>query len=961
MNLVFLDSIFIPISDTILLFSFTFARNFNTNSLNMPLKPSLYLIDGHALVYRSHYAFIRRPLINSKGINTSAVSGFVRTLIEILNDRKPDSIGVVFDPDGPTFRHKDYELYKANRDKQPEDIQIAIPYIKKILEGFRIPFIIVDNYEADDVIGTLAVKAERKGMVTYMVTPDKDYGQLVTPDIFIYKPLGGGEGHEEWGIKEVLNKWGINEIPQVIDFLAIQGDASDNIPGVKGIGEKGTQKLLNEFGNLEGIYQNIDKISGKTKDYLIESREAAFMSKYLATIKTDVPLDIDLDIFKLEQFNRPMLEEIFIELEFRTLARTIFGENKQEITQPSLFEAEVSSSSNFSSVETRQYQIATNNFSNSNKNYTLVDSVEKLDELISLLSKQKEIAFDTETTSIDPNLAEIVGISFAFQQDIAYYIPIDKNNKSVFLPRIKPILENKAITKIGQNNKYDNLIMKWYGIDVDGTLFDTMIGHYLIEPDMRHKLDILSETYLDYHMIPIEELIGKKGKEQLSMADLSPESIRDYAAEDADITYQLKNIIDQKLITENVKSVFSEIEMPLINVLTEIEYNGVYVDINFLSEYSKILDTQIYAKEREIYEKAGMIFNIASPKQVGEVLFDKMKIPYRWKRTSTEQYSTSEEKLTELGYHYDMVNQILEFRKLQKLKNTYVDSLPKLVNPKTGRIHSSFNQARAATGRLSSENPNLQNIPIKDEAGREIRKAFKPRNEDYLLLSADYSQIELRLIADMSDDKAMLEAFNLDQDIHKATAAKIFNVPIENVTSDQRRQAKTINFSIVYGAGSANLSRQLDIPTGEARKLIDSYFHEYKGLKNYFEEIVQFARTNGYVLTKMGRKRNLRDINSRNSLARSNAERMAINTPVQGTAADLIKIAMIKIHEDIKKHKLKSKMILQVHDELVFDMHRSEVEILPKLVIDKMENAISGLKVKIKVDTGTGNNWLEAH
>lgn len=925
-------------------------------------KKTLYLIDGHALVYRSHYAFIKRPLINSKGVNTSAISGFVRTIWEIINDRRPDSIAVVFDPEGPTFRHTEYPLYKANRDKQPEDISIALPYIKQILKGFRIPVIIVENFEADDVIGTIALKAAENGMKAFMVTPDKDYGQLVSENVFMYKPMGNGEGHEVLGIDEVKNKWRINNTLQVVDFLAIMGDSTDNIPGIKGIGEKGAQKLIQDFGSLENIYNNLNKITGKTKDYLAQQKDNAFLSKHLATIKLDVPIEIDFESYKLEPVDKPVLQEIFKELEFRTLAKSILGDEKQEIIQPDLFGYSIKSEEKpEKEIIKTEYQIATDNFTNTAKNYYLIDTDNKLKDLINKLKIEKEVAFDTETSALDPNIADLVGISFSVKNNEAFYIPVNKINKKFILSEIKKILENEDIVKIGQNNKYDNLVMKWQGIDVKGYLFDTMIGHYLIEPDMRHKLDYLAETYLNYKMIPIEDLIGKKGIKQLSMADIDIEKVKDYAAEDADLTFQLKKIIETKLIEDNVMELFENIEMPLINVLTNMEYNGVYVDIDFLKDYSGILENLIGNSEKEIYLKAGIRFNIASPKQVGEILFEKLKIPYRWTKTSTKQYSTSEEKLVELAYNHEIVNDILNFRKLQKLKNTYVDSLPKLVNPKTNRIHSSFNQARAATGRLSSENPNLQNIPIKDEAGREIRKAFKPRNEDYLILSADYSQVELRLIADMSGDEAMLEAFNNDLDIHRATAAKIFDIDIDSVTSDQRRQAKTINFSIVYGAGSTNLSRQLDIPKSEAKKLIDNYFEEYKGLKNYFDDVVHFARTNGYVLTKSGRKRKLRDINSRNSLARSNAERMAINTPIQGTAADMIKIAMIKINNEIQKRNLKSKMILQVHDELVFDMHKSENEILPQLVIDNMENAMPGLKVKIKVDTGFGNNWLEAH
>jgi DNA polymerase-1 len=937
-------------------FSSEIYKNYNMN------KRTLYLIDGHALVYRSHYAFIRRPLINSKGINTSAISGFVRTLWEIMNEKKPDALAVVFDPEGPTFRHEEYELYKANRDKQPEDIQIAIPYIRKIIEGFRIPVIVVDRYEADDVIGTIAQKAATADFQVFMVTPDKDYGQLVTEDIFMYKPLGSGEGHEVLGVDEVMQKWGIGNPEQVIDFLAIQGDSSDNIPGVKGIGEKGAKKLIEEYGTLEKIYENIDKITGKTREYLENSREIAFLSKYLATIKTDVPLNIDFDEYTIEPFDRKKLEEIFKELEFRTMAKMILGEAEQEIIQLKLFDNPgIDNRKTTKNEPATEYQIAKNNYKNTDKKYHLADTPGKLEKLIEKLKMQKEFAFDTETSELNPHLARLVGLSFSFEENEAYYVPVSESNSQQVISTIRSVLEDENIIKIGQNIKYDMLVMKWHGVELKGGLFDTMIGHYLTEPDMRHKLDYLAESYLNYKMIPIEDLIGKRGKGQLSMADIDTEKVKDYAAEDADITYQLKIIINEKLEEDKVKDVFHKIEMPLVNVLAEMEYNGMYIDTDFLGEYSLILEELTQKSEKEIYNKAGVAFNIASPKQVGEVLFNKLMIPYRWTKTSGGQYSTSEEKLSELAVKYDIVYDILSFRKLQKLKNTYVDSLPKLVNPKTGRIHSSFNQARAATGRLSSENPNLQNIPIKDEAGREIRKAFKPANEDYLIFSADYSQIELRLIADMSDDKAMLEAFNNDLDIHRATAAKIFGIPIEEVSADQRRQAKTINFSIVYGAGATNLARQLDISRPDAKKLIDSYFAEYSGLHSYFEEIVQYARKHGYVLTKMGRKRKLRDINSRNSLASSNAERMAINTPVQGTAADLIKIAMVKIHKEIKTHNLKSKMILQVHDELVFDMHKSEQEILTQIVKTNMENAIDGLKVKIKVDTGIGANWLEAH
>ncbi len=930
----------------------------------MSKNKTLFLVDGHALVYRSHYAFIRRPLINSKGINTSAISGFIRAIMDIIQDKNPEYLAVVFDPKGPTFRHEDYELYKANRDKQPEDIQVAIPIIKDILDGFNIPVLTIDRYEADDVIGTLAKRAGKEGLTTYMVTPDKDYAQLVEDNIFMYKPMGRGEGYAILGVDEIKESWGIDNPDQVIDFLAIQGDASDNIPGVKGIGPKGAKTLLKKYGSLEGIYKNIEKITGRTKTLLEESKENAFLSKYLATIKIDVPVDLSTEEFIRRPLNKEKLSELFRELEFRTLAQKILGEREKKIVQGSLFGNQSSSNeakSAYSSEKTT-YSVVKNNFKNSNKDYRMVNTDEEIDKLVSLLSKQKEFAFDTETSELNPNMADLVGMSFSFENDKGYYVPIDVrvNGFQDRVNKFKAVLEDKTIVKIGQNIKYDNLIMKWHGVEVKGNVFDTMIAHYLIEPDMRHKLDYLSESYLEYKMEPIENLIGK-GKGQLSMRDIDIEKVKDYAAEDADITYQLKAIFTKELEEEGLIKIFKEIEMPLIDVLKEMEYNGVFVDKDFLNNYAVVLQKKIDEIEKGIYDKAGVRFNISSPKQVGEVLFEKLKVPYRWRKTASGQFSTSEEKLNELAAKNDVIREILNFRKLRKLKNTYVDSLPKLINKRTGRIHTSFNQARAATGRLSSENPNVQNIPIRDEAGREIRKAFKPRSKEFKLFAADYSQIELRLIAEMSGEKAMLEAFNNGMDIHKSTASKVFGISIEDVTPNQRRQAKTINFSIIYGAGATNLSRQLDITRQEASKLIESYFKEYSGLKKFFDDTVQFARDNGYVLTKLGRKRKLRDINSRNGLTRSNAERMAINTPVQGTAADMIKIAMINIHSEMQKQNLKSKMLLQVHDELIFDMHKSEEEVLKKLVIDKMVNAIPDLNVAIKVDTGIGDNWLEAH
>lgn len=924
------------------------------------MNKKLFLIDGHAMVYRAHYAFINRPLINSKGINTSAIAGFVRIVWDILKRYEPSHIGVCFDPEGPTFRHLQYEPYKANRDKQPEDISIAIPIIKDIMDGFQIPVFEVSGFEADDVIGTLAKKAEEKGFEVFMVTPDKDYGQLVSEKIFMYKP--GRQGEEEiLGVDEILKKWEIKRIDQVIDMLGIQGDSVDNIPGVRGIGPKGAVKLLDLYDNLEGIYEHLDEIKGATKSKLENARKEALLSKDLATIKTDVPLTFDLTDLQRSPMNKEKLSGLFKELEFRTIARTILSETQQPGVQQSLFDDQVPKTEG--KKEQKAYSIAKHSYETAKKDYHLVDTHEGMRKLVDELKASDSFCFDTETTSLDPSRAELVGIAFSARANLAYYVPVpkEKDKMDEIVSIFRPLLENERIVKVGQNIKYDIQILKWHGVDVRGPFFDTMIAHYLLEPDQRHKLDYLSETLLNYKMIPIEELIGKRGKKQLSMRDIDPRKVAEYAAEDADITYQLKELLETQIVEAGLQSVFEEIEMPLIPVLASMEYEGVRVDAEMLKNYSVKLAETIESIEKEIYDNAGLRFNIASPKQVGEVLFDRMKIPYRWRKTSSGQYSTSEEKLVELAKDHKMVYRILEYRKLQKLKNTYVDTLPELIHPATGRIHSSYNQARAATGRLSSERPNLQNIPIRDEAGREIRKAFKPADDEHILMAADYSQIELRLIAEMSGEEAMLEAFESGQDIHRTTAARVYQVPLDQVTSDQRRNAKTVNFSIIYGAGATNLSQQLNIKRAEAKTLIENYFKQYQGLKQYMDNTLDFARENGYVQTMLGRKRILRDINSRNGMMRSNAERMAINTPIQGTAADMIKKAMISIQKALSKNKYRSKMILQVHDELVFDVYKPELDELTKLVKDKMKNAIPGLKVPILVDVGTGQNWLEAH
>ncbi|HPQ98316.1 MAG TPA: DNA polymerase I [Saprospiraceae bacterium] len=923
----------------------------------------LFLLDGHALVYRAHFAFINRPLINSKGLNTSAITGFVRTLWDLMRNQKPTHIAVFFDLDTPTFRHLMYEPYKANRESQPEDIQVAFPYIRKIVEGFNIPIVEMDGYEADDVIGTIAKQAEKEGFTVYMVTPDKDYAQLVSDNILLYKPSRQGNGIDILGVKEILESWDIQRIDQVIDVLGLKGDAVDNIPGIPGVGEKTAIQLLKDYGSVEEVIAHVDELKGKLKERVETYADQALLSKKLATIDLHAPVKFDAKAYEIEPVNREVLTDIFKELEFRTLAHAILGEEDKE-TQKDLFGNPVDSKvSEKLATPTPAYAVADKNAENTHHTYRLVDDTEAIKDLIAELEKQTLFCFDTETTGLDPNEAELVGLSLSWKDREAYYIsfPEDQEAAKQKIHLFKALFENPAIAKVGQNIKYDLLMLKWYGIEVQGALWDTMIAHYLMEPDQRHKLDNLSENYLNYKMIPIEDLIGKRGAKQLSMRDVDKQKVKEYAAEDADITWQLYKVLFPKAKEEQVLQVYDSIESPLIQVLASMEYEGVRVDAKMLADYSVQLAKQILEEERMIYKLAGVDFNIASPKQVGEVLFERLKLPYRWRKTATGQYSTDEDKLSELALQYDIVAHIQDHRKLSKLKSTYVDALPNMINPRTGRIHTSYNQARAATGRLSSENPNLQNIPIRDEAGREIRKAFIPRDERHLLLSADYSQIELRLIADLSHEEAMLEAFEQNLDIHRATAARVYGVPIDEVSADQRRNAKTVNFSIIYGAGSLNLSRQLGIKRAEASQLIDNYFKQYKGLKAYMEQTVTFARDHGYVKTLSGRRRILRDINSRNGLSRSNAERIAINTPIQGTAADMIKLAMIAIHDAFLQEKLQSKMILQVHDELVFDVLPGELDQVKLIVEDKMKHALPNLKVPIEVGMGTGGNWLEAH
>ncbi len=934
----------------------------------------LFLLDGHALIYRAHYAFIARPLINSKGWNTSAITGFVRTLVDLIKNEKPTHLAVAFDLPGGTFRNEWFPEYKANREAQPEDITFAIPWIMKILKAWRIPILTVENYEADDVIGTIAKKAEKECYVTYMVTPDKDYGQLVSPKIFMYKPSKKGNGAEIWGEKEVCENWDIEKTEQVVDMLGLMGDSVDNIPGVPGIGPKTAAKLIREFGSLEAVLENTDKIKGKNQERLREFAGQARLSKKLARIDTEVPIDFDPKMFELEPFDREELAALFKELEFRTLANQILGEQESPTsfssvqkpgTQGTLFGDEVGKIAPRASAAPPipSHSLAEKHIENTPHEYHLADTPEKQQDLIAQLSKSKAFAFDTETTNVDPHLAELVGMSFALKAHEAWYVPVPENRDQAqeLVDAFKPVLENEAILKIGQNLKYDAEIMHWYGVKVKGYWFDTMLAHYLLEPELRHNMDYLAETYLKYKPVSITSLIGKKGANQLSMRDVPVEKAAIYAAEDADITLQLHDYFAPKLKEEGLEELYRKIEEPLAKVLVVMECEGVKVDVDFLKKYAKELEKEIAELDEKIQREAGVRFNVASPSQVGEVLFGRMQIPYRWRKTKTGKYSTDEAKLQELAGEYPFVADILRHRSLSKLKSTYVDALQTQVNPKTGRVHTSYNQALAATGRLSSNNPNLQNIPIKTPEGARIREAFVPKNENYRLLSADYSQIELRIIAEISGDEAMLEAFQKGQDIHRATAARVFGVPYEEVTAEQRRHAKTVNFSIIYGAGATNVSQQLGIKRSEAKTLIDNYFKQYHGLKRYMEETVEFARTNGYVKTLLGRRRYLRDIDSRNGLARSNAERIAINTPIQGTAADLIKVAMINIQKALDKKALQTKMIMQVHDELVFDVPLDELETVKPIIEKLMRTAIPNLKVPILVEMGVGRNWREAH
>lgn len=923
----------------------------------------LFLLDAYALIYRSYYAFIKNPRINSKGVNTSAIFGFITTLEEVLKKEHPTHIAVAFDPKGPTFRHLAYEQYKAQREETPEVIRASVPLIKEIIQAYNIPIIEVPGYEADDVIGSLARLAEQAGYTTYMMTPDKDYGQLVTPYIYIYKPKFGGGDFEIKGEEEIKERYAIERPEQVVDILGLMGDASDNIPGCPGVGEKTAIKLIGEYGSIENLIENSDKLKGALKTKIQENKEQILFSKFLATIKTDVPLSFDEKELIREPINEEKIKELFEELEFRSLANRVLGKETPKTTAPprqpvqgTLFDMETPEPANENRPATNLDTIHTVPHT-----YYLIDSETKTDKLLRLLKEAREITFDTETTSVDPMKAELVGMSFALKEGEAYYVPVpeDQEKAQNLVNRFRPVFENPDTLKIGQNLKYDYIVLRNYGITVRGNFFDTMVAHYILQPEQRHNMDYLAEIYLKYHTIHIEELIGNRGKGQLCMRQLAPEAVCDYACEDADVTLRLKNKLEQELKKEGMERLFYTIEMPLVRVLSEMEIAGVNIDTQALQQYSLRLQEQITETEKEIFDMCGTVFNVSSARQVGEILFDRLKIDEKAKKTKTGQYSTTEDVLEKLRSRHPVVEKILDLRGLRKLLSTYVNALPELILPKTGKIHTSFNQTITATGRLSSSNPNLQNIPIRDEEGREIRRAFIP-DEGCRFFSADYSQIELRIMADLSGDRHMIEAFNSGGDIHTATAAKIYKIPVEEVTRDMRRNAKTANFGIIYGISVFGLADRLNIPRAEAKQLIDGYFESYPQIKEYMQQSIAVAQTKGYVETISGRKRMLPDINSHNSVVRGYAERNAINAPIQGSAADIIKIAMVNIFNRLEKENLKAKMIIQVHDELNFNVPEDEVERVKEIVTEEMENAYR-LKVPLLVDSGVGSNWMEAH
>ena len=946
----------------------------------MSTPKKLFVLDAMALIYRAHFAFSKAPRITSTGLNTSAVFGFTNTLWEVISKEKPTHIAVAFDTPEPTFRHESYTEYKANRQEQPEDITTAIPLVKRILKCFNIPVLEIPGYEADDIAGTISKRAASEGYKVYLMTMDKDYCQLVNENVFLYKPSYIGTGYETYDVARVLEKFGVQRVEQVIDILGLMGDSVDNIPGIPGIGEKTAQKLIAEFDSVENLIANADKLKGKQKENVINFAQQGLMSKELATIHCEVPLSFTDEDLHYDGPDKEKLAALFDELEFRNMKKRIIGEEYADeasvvtvkTTTKTTKKGDQSQMSLFGSVETtttteqaEEEAFVPRNFDTIHTvlhDYHVIDTPELRKSLISYLKQQAEFCFDTETTSLDAISAELVGLSFSYYKDEAYYVPVsaDRTEAQNLINEFKEVLEDPAIMKIGQNLKYDILVLKNYGIEVKGKIFDTMLAHYLIEPDKRHGMDILAETYLNYSPVSIEGLIGKKSGNQGNMRDVAIEKIADYAAEDADVTYKLKTVFEPIIKQNQLEKLFEEVENPLIDVLADMEYAGVKIDPAALKEFSGELAKDVLVIEKNIYEQAGVQFNIASPKQLGDVLFEKLKLDPKAKKTKTGQYATGEEILSRLAYEHKIASDILEYRELQKLKSTYVDTLPTLISKVDERVHTSYNQAVAATGRLSSTNPNLQNIPIRTDRGKEIRKAFVRRDENYLILSADYSQIELRIMAAFSKEENMINSFKNGIDIHSTTASKVFKVDLSDVTSDMRRKSKMVNFGIIYGISAFGLSQRLDIPRKEAAEIIDSYFEQFPSIKTYMDEVVNQARELGFVETIMGRRRYLPDITSGNATLRGYAERNAINAPIQGSAADMIKVAMINIHNWMKKEKLQSQMVMQVHDELVFDVHMSELEIMKTKIAEYMKTAID-IGVPMEIGLGVGENWLEAH
>ena len=947
----------------------------------------LFLVDAYALIFRGYYAFIKNPRINSKGEDTSAIMGFMNSLLDVIKRERPDHLAVCFDKGGSVDRVEMYQEYKANRDETPEGIKTAVPYIYEILKAMHIPIMVKEGYEADDVIGTLAKKAEKEGYKTFMVTPDKDFAQLVSENIFMYRPMFGG-GYETWGIPEVQKKFEVTDPLQVIDYLGMMGDASDNIPGLPGVGPKTAKKFLAAYGSMEGLLANTHELKGKMKEKVEANGELGLLSKKLATIMLDVPVEFDAKDFEMSEPDVPKVTEIFQKLEFRRLIDN-FNKTFSAISDQAIVTATPSSDKKEAPKTTPKEEkyAGAGQFSLFDASTTLSDqdpetaseNTRKTSEtsshfyqsiapgmatklFVKNLMSQTSVCFDTETTGLNPLTAELVGIAFSWEVGKGFYVPFpeDKTEAQVLIEVLRPFFENETIEKIGQNLKYDIKVLAKYNIDVKGKLFDTMLAHYLINPDMRHSMDVLAETYLNYTPISITELIGKKGKNQLSMRDVPLEKQTEYAVEDADITLQLKEHFEKELGEADTQKLFDDIEVPLLRVLAAMELEGINLDKDFLNSLSEDLNTDILNLEKSIYDAAGEEFNIASPKQLGIILFEKLKLVDKPKKTKTGQYKTSEDILSYLAKDHDIIRQVLDYRGLAKLKSTYVDALPLQVEESTGRVHTDYMQTVAATGRLSSNNPNLQNIPIRTERGRQVRKAFVPRNDDYTLLAADYSQIELRIIAALSEEETMIEAFKNGEDIHASTASRVFNVPIEEITREQRSNAKTVNFGIIYGVSAFGLSNQTDLSRGEAKELIDTYYETYPKLRAYMSKQVDFARDNGYVQTVLGRRRYLKDINSRNAVVRGASERNAVNAPIQGSAADIIKIAMINIHDKLQASDYKSKMLLQVHDELVFDIYKPELETMKTLIKTEMENAYK-MEVPLDVEMDVGLNWLEAH